>query len=114
MLSEIVITNSFMVLREKMAATLAAQKIRASARVTGIALASRRPPAKSYGSHAQYLVRKRTFAYFLDNHPADGIVAVSCKVLPGDNKALAGAQPRQILSSRLQLVVERRVACRFA
>jgi hypothetical protein len=45
------------------------------------------------GSHAQFLVRKKTFAYFLDNHHGDGIVAVACKVLPGDNKALAEAQP---------------------
>ncbi len=46
-----------------------------------------------YGSHAQFLVRRKTFAYFLDNHHGDGIVAVTCKVLPGDNKALTEAQP---------------------
>ena len=45
------------------------------------------------GSHAQFLVRKKTFAYFLDDHYGDGIVAVTCKVLAGDNKALAEAQP---------------------
>jgi len=45
------------------------------------------------GSHAQFVVRKKTFAYFLDNHHGDGIVAIACKVLPGDNKALAEAQP---------------------
>src|ERR1700738_1542954 len=45
------------------------------------------------GSHAQFLVRKKTFAYFLDDHHGDGIVAVTCKVLAGDNKALAEAQP---------------------
>ena len=47
------------------------------------------------GSHAQFLVRKKTFAYFLDNHHGDGIVAFACKVLPGDNKALAQAQPNR-------------------
>jgi len=47
------------------------------------------------GSHAQFTVRKKTFAYFLDNHHGDGIVAVACKVLPGDNKALTEAQPRR-------------------
>jgi|SRR5271154_815690 len=47
------------------------------------------------GSHAQFLVRKKTFAYFLDDHHGDGIVAITCKVLPGDNKALAEAQPRR-------------------
>ena len=47
------------------------------------------------GTHAQFLVRKKTFAYFLDNHHGDGIVAVTCKVLPGDNKALVEAQPKR-------------------
>ena len=39
------------------------------------------------------MVRKKTFAWFLDDHHGDGIVAVSCKVLPGENTALATAQP---------------------
>ena len=36
---------------------------------------------------------KKVFAYFLDNHDGDGIVAVAGKVLPGDNTALVAAQP---------------------
>jgi hypothetical protein len=63
------------------------------ARLTEIALSLPETKRQIYGSHAQFLVRKRTFAYFLDNHHGDGIVAVTCKVLPGDNKALAEAQP---------------------
>jgi hypothetical protein len=63
------------------------------ARLTEIAISLPEVTRKIYGSHAQFLVRKRTFAYFLDNHHGDGIVAVACKVLPGDNKALAEAQP---------------------
>jgi len=39
------------------------------------------------------LVGKRTFAYFLNDHHGDGIVAVTCKALPGDNAALVAAQP---------------------
>src|SRR5258708_22148377 len=62
-------------------------------RLTEVALALPEATRQIYGSHAQFLVRKRTFAYFLDNHHGDGIVAVTCKVLPGDNKALAEAQP---------------------
>ncbi len=62
-------------------------------RVTGIALSLPEATRKIYGSHAQFLIRKKTFAYFLNNHHGDGIVAVTCKVLPGDNKALAEAQP---------------------
>jgi hypothetical protein len=61
--------------------------------VTEIALALPEATRRIYGSHAQFLVRKKTFAYFLDNHHGDGVVAVTCKVFPGDNKALAQAQP---------------------
>ena len=63
------------------------------ARLTEVALALPEATRQIYGSHAQFLVRNRTFAYFLDNHHGDGIVAVTGKVLPGDNKALAEAQP---------------------
>ena len=62
-------------------------------RLTRIALALPEATRQTYESHAQFLVRKRTFAYFLDNHHGDGIVAVTCKVLPGDNKSLVEAQP---------------------
>jgi hypothetical protein len=62
-------------------------------RVTEIALALPDVTRQIYGSHAQFLVRKKTFSYFLDNHHGDGIVVVTGKVLPGDNKALAQAQP---------------------
>ena len=46
-----------------------------------------------HGTHASFLVRKRIFAYYLDNHHGDSIVAVTCKVLPGDNAALASVNP---------------------
>jgi len=62
-------------------------------RLTEIAFTFPEATRQIYGSHAQFLVRNRTFAYFLDNHHGDGIVGVTCKVLPGDNKALAEAQP---------------------
>ena len=62
-------------------------------RLTRIALALPEASRQIYGSHAQFLVRKKTFAYFLDNHHGDGVVAVTGKVLPGDNKALADSQP---------------------
>jgi hypothetical protein len=62
-------------------------------RLTEIALALPETARQIYGSHAQFLVRKKTFVCFLDNHHGDGIVAGTCKVLPGDNKALAEAQP---------------------
>jgi len=62
-------------------------------RLTEIALGLPEAKREMKGSHAQFMVRKKTFAYFLDNHHGDGIVAVACKVLPGDNKALTEAQP---------------------
>lgn len=64
-------------------------------RLSKLALTFPEATRQIYGSHAQFLVRKKTFAYFLDNHHGDGIVAVTCKVLPGDNKALAEAQARR-------------------
>jgi len=63
--------------------------------LTKIALALPEAKRQICGRHAQFLIRKKTFAYFLDDHHGDGIVAVTCKVLPGDNKALAEAQPRR-------------------
>ena len=64
-------------------------------RITEIALELPETSRKIHGSHAQFLVRKKTFAYFLDNHHGDGIVSISGKVMSGDNKALAEAQPRR-------------------
>ena len=65
------------------------------AELTELALALPEAKRRLCGRHAQFLIRKKTFAYFLDDHHGDGIVAVTCKVLPGDNKALAEAQPRR-------------------
>ncbi len=45
------------------------------------------------GTHARFSVKKKTFAYFLNDHHGDGIVAVTCKVLPGDNARLVTASP---------------------
>lgn len=64
-------------------------------RLSQLALALPEATRLIAGTHAQFLVRKKTFSYFLDNHHGDGIVAVTCKVLPGDNKALVEAQPRR-------------------
>jgi phosphoribosylglycinamide formyltransferase-1 len=45
------------------------------------------------GSHAAFSVKGKKFAYFLNDHHGDGMVAVTCKVAPGDNNALVSAQP---------------------
>ena len=64
-------------------------------RLTKIARTFPEIERRIYGSHAQFLIRKKTFAYFLNNHHGDGMVAVTCKVLPGENKALVDAQPKR-------------------
>ena len=64
-------------------------------RISEIALALPETSRLVHGSHAQFLVRKKTFAYFLNDHHGDGIVSIACKVLPGDNTALAASQPRR-------------------
>ena len=47
------------------------------------------------GDHAAFLVRKKIFAYFLNNHHGDGIVSIACKAFPGENKSLAAAHPER-------------------
>jgi phosphoribosylglycinamide formyltransferase-1 len=64
-------------------------------RLTKIALAFPEAKRELHGSHATFLVRKKPFAYFLDNHHGDGIVGFTCKVLPGENNAFIAAQPER-------------------
>jgi phosphoribosylglycinamide formyltransferase-1 len=63
------------------------------AAVTRICLALPEASRRIMGRHAGFYVRKKTFAYFLDDHHRDGIVGINCKVLPGDNAALIAADP---------------------
>ena len=77
------------------AASRAEKEDRRLVRLTTICMALPGATTYRHESHAGFLVGKRKFAYFLDNHHGDGIVAVTGKVLPGDNKALAAAQPER-------------------
>jgi phosphoribosylglycinamide formyltransferase-1 len=63
--------------------------------VNRICLALSETKTERHGSHAAFLVGKKKFAYYLDNHHGDGIVAITCKVAPGDNQLLAKAQPER-------------------
>ena len=47
------------------------------------------------GGHASFRVRKKVFAYFLNDHHGDGIVAVTCKTLPGDHLRLIADDPER-------------------
>jgi hypothetical protein len=62
-------------------------------RLTEICLALPEASRTLCGQHASFLVRKKIFAYFLNDHHGDGIVSLCGKVEQGDNHALAAAQP---------------------
>jgi len=64
-------------------------------RLTKICLKLPETTRRDMGSHAAFLVRKSTFAYFMNDHHGDGIVSIACKALPGDNSTLAAAQPER-------------------
>lgn len=63
------------------------------AAVSRICLALPEATCERTGSHATYRVRKKVFAYFLDNHHGDGIVAVACKTAMGEHEELARREP---------------------
>jgi predicted DNA-binding protein (MmcQ/YjbR family) len=64
-------------------------------RVSEICLALPEASRSDHGSHAAFRVRKKVFAYYLDNHHGDGIVAVTCKAPPGENAELAAFDPQR-------------------
>jgi YjbR len=45
------------------------------------------------GDHVDFRVRRKVFAYFLDNHHGDGIVSVCCKSALGENVDRASREP---------------------
>jgi len=65
------------------------------AKLSQICLALPETAREIHGHHASFLVKKKIFVYFLNNHHGDGIVAVTGKALPGDNHALVAAQPKR-------------------
>ncbi len=58
-----------------------------------ICLALPEAAREDLGRHAKFTVRRRTFAYYLDDHHGDGIVALCCKAPAGENEALIAADP---------------------
>lgn len=65
------------------------------ARLTQICLALPGAEREMMGAHSCFKVKKKTFAYFLNDHHGDGIVGLTCKVLPGENAALIAANPKR-------------------
>jgi predicted DNA-binding protein (MmcQ/YjbR family) len=64
-------------------------------RLSKICLALPEASCERSGSHATFRVRKKVFAYFLDNHHGDGIVSVCTKTRLGENLDLARQHPKK-------------------
>ena len=63
--------------------------------LTDICLALPDATREDKASHAAFLVGKKIFAYYLNNHHGDNIISVCCKVLPGENQFLVQSDPRR-------------------
>ena len=64
-------------------------------RLSEICLAFPEATREDSGSHATFRVRKKVFAYFLDDHHGDGIVSLCCKVPPMENAELVAVDPQR-------------------
>ena len=62
-------------------------------KLSKICLALPEASCERSGSHATFRVRKKVFAYFLDNHHGDGIVSVCTKTRLGENFDLSKQNP---------------------
>ncbi len=65
----------------------------ALARLTEACLALEGASVERGGKHATFRVKKRPFAYFIDNHHGDGVVGACFKVETGAQAGLAAADP---------------------
>jgi predicted DNA-binding protein (MmcQ/YjbR family) len=63
------------------------------AKLTKLCLALPDATVERKGDYATFRVRKKVFAYFLDNHHGDGIVSLCWKAALGENEELAQADP---------------------
>ncbi|MGP0067419.1 MAG: MmcQ/YjbR family DNA-binding protein [Isosphaeraceae bacterium] len=67
-------------------------------RVTDIGLALPEATRESHGQHATFVVRKKKFAYYLDDHHGDGIVAVCFRTEPGQHEVLLATDAERFYS----------------
>jgi hypothetical protein len=67
----------------------------ALARLTEICVALPEATCERSSSHATFRVRKKTFAYFLDNHHGDEVIAACVRAPKGANAKLAKADPKR-------------------
>jgi hypothetical protein len=47
--------------------------------------------------HAAFVVRKKTFAWFMVDHHGDGMTVACVKVPPGENQAMVAADPQRFV-----------------
>ncbi len=64
-------------------------------RVTEICTALPEATTELRGDHADFKVRKKVFAYFLNNHHGDGIVSVCVRSQLGENEDRARNHPNR-------------------
>jgi len=62
-------------------------------RLTKLCLALPETSRELRGNHADFRVRKKVFAYFLNDHHGDGIVSLCCKSALGENVDRASREP---------------------
>jgi phosphoribosylglycinamide formyltransferase-1 len=64
-------------------------------KLTKICLGLPQAERRMQGDHADFRVRGKVFAYFLNNHHGDGIVSVCCKAALGENVDRASREPQR-------------------
>ena len=66
--------------------------------VSKIGLALPEASRECHGDHAAFIVRKKKFAYFLNDHHGDGIVSVCFRTETGQGQALLATEPARFYS----------------
>jgi predicted DNA-binding protein (MmcQ/YjbR family) len=62
-------------------------------KITKLCLALPEATRRDTGRHAAFLVRDKTFAYYLDDHHGDGMVALCTKMALGENADRVASDP---------------------
>lgn len=69
------------------------------AKLTDICLALPSAESFTYGQqHRGFVVGKKKFAYYLNDHHGDGRIGLCCKAGPGEQEALVGSDPEKFYS----------------
>jgi predicted DNA-binding protein (MmcQ/YjbR family) len=64
-------------------------------RLSNICLSLPESGRRDLNDHADFRVRGKVFAYFLNNHHGDGIISVCCKSELGENVDRASREPKR-------------------